>query len=159
MWKIIDREPEYEVSRTGEIRNIRTGHIKSLRRDRYGYPRVTLYPSGKTYTVHRLVAKAFLDNPENLKQVNHKNGIKTDNSVNNLEWCTLQYNCKHRSSVLYPDSIKGSSNPQAVLNDDSVRRIKYGDLSTLSNVSVGNMLGVTPEQIRRIKKGDRWAHI
>lgn len=159
MWKIIEKEPDYEVSDEGQIRNINTGYIKSLRYDRYGYLRVTLYPSGKTYTVHRLVEDAFLVKKDNQEQVNHKNGIKDDNHSSNLEWGDCSYNSKHRSSVLYPDQIKGSANPMAILNEESVRRIKYGDWQYLSNKRLSEILGVNPEQIRRVKKGDRWGHI
>ena len=159
MWKVIEKESQYEVSDEGQVRNINSGHIKSLRYDKYGYLRVTLYPSGKTYTLHRLVAEAFLDKKEGQDQVNHKNGIKDDNRVCNIEWCDGSHNSKHRSSILYPDQIKGSANPMAVLNEESVRRIKYGDWQFLSNKKLSKMLGVKAEQIRRVKKGDRWGHI
>lgn len=59
IWKIIPHEQGYEVSSLGRIRNRITLKIKSLRFDRYGYKRVTLYPSGKTYTIHRLVMLTF----------------------------------------------------------------------------------------------------
>lgn len=60
-WKTIPFEDMYEVSSTGEVRNRQTLHIKSQRYDRYGYKRVTLYPSNKTYTIHRLVMLVFFD--------------------------------------------------------------------------------------------------
>jgi hypothetical protein len=159
MWKVINCEPCYEISSTGEIRNIKTGHIKSVRSDRYGYHRVTLYPSGKTYTIHRLVALTFLENTKNLDQVNHKNGIKTDNNVENLEWCDCSHNSKHRSNVLYPDKFIGEANYMSVLKEADVLRIKYGDLSTLCNKVIAELFGINPEQVRRIKKGDRWKHL
>lgn len=62
-----------------------------------GYYRILLSVNGKHkhYLLHRLVAEAFLENPDNLPQVNHKNGNKLDNNVSNLEWCTSQENNKH----------------------------------------------------------------
>lgn len=71
--------------------------IISTKINRLGYKEVALSKDGKTKTVllHRLIAKHFIDNPNNYPCVNHKNGIKTDNRLENLEWCTRSYNTKH----------------------------------------------------------------
>jgi len=65
--------------------------------DPNGYNRVKLYKNGKGITckVHRLVAQAYIENPENCPCVNHKNKIRTDNRIENLEWCSVQYNCEY----------------------------------------------------------------
>lgn len=65
--------------------------------NRLGYKEVALSKDGKTKTVllHRLIAQHFIDNPHNYPCVNHKNGVKTDNRLENLEWCTRSYNTKH----------------------------------------------------------------
>lgn len=73
--------------------------------NRTGYVEVTLSKNGtmKTYLLHRLLAIHFLDNPNNYPCVNHKNGIKTDNRLENLEWCTMSQNTKHA----YKNNISG----------------------------------------------------
>ena len=95
MWKTVDRNPKYEVSDNGEVRIAGTNKILKQRNDRYGYPKVTFNDNGvakSTPTVHRLVAEAFLPNPDNLPCINHKNENKLDNRAENLEWCTVEYN-------------------------------------------------------------------
>lgn len=81
----------YEVSNLGRVR--RNGKILKLGKVR-GYLHVNLCKNGikKQAKVHRLVALAFLPNPQNLPQINHKDEDKTNNAVDNLEWCTSQYN-------------------------------------------------------------------
>lgn len=98
--KIWNDVPEYEhlyeVSNDGEIRNKKTKRIlrSSLR---VGYPSISLSKNNKkkTCNIHRIVAKTFIDNSENLPIVNHKNGNKTDNRVCNLEWVSSKQNVVH----------------------------------------------------------------
>ena len=101
-WRPIEGyEGLYEVSNTGQVRSLdrfyyrlHKGKVLSPTKDRYGYLTVTLNCNGKSKTIkiHRLVAQAFLLNPDNLPQVNHKDEVKTNNNVDNLEWCTAKYN-------------------------------------------------------------------
>lgn len=101
-WKAIKGfEGRYAVSDTGLIMNVgntkRNGNILKGCLDKYGYLRVTLRKSpgersSKSFLVHRLVAVNFIPNPKELPCINHKNEHKTDNRVENLEWCDVQYN-------------------------------------------------------------------
>ena len=94
IWKEIQGfEGLYEVSSHGRVRNLRTGRILGDRYDGAGYKAVLL--DGKNYYIHRLVALAFLDNPNNLPQVNHIDEKKDNNDISNLEWCTASQNQRH----------------------------------------------------------------
>ena len=97
MWKDIkEYEGLYTIDENGNIKN-KDGYQKKINVAKNGYCIVDLYKNNirHTYTVHRLVAQAFLDNPYNLDVVNHKDGDKTNNCVSNLEWCDYSYNLKH----------------------------------------------------------------
>lgn len=86
------------------------GRILKQRRNRNGYMQVTTTINGKTVTisVHRVIASSFLPNPDNLSQVNHKDCDRTDNRVENLEWCTRKYNCQYRNKhgISYGEAAK-----------------------------------------------------
>lgn len=102
-WKDIQGyEGLYQISNLGKVRSLkfhRQNIIRELQpfRNLKGYLRVELHKNNKNkiHMVHILVAQHFIPNPENKKQVNHINAIKTDNKVENLEWCTPSENIKH----------------------------------------------------------------
>ena len=99
-WKPVrDFEGLYEVSNTGKVRNRKNGYELSKFQNRFGYITVCLNKDGKVIQqkVHRLVAEAFIPNPGNKPQVNHKNGNKADNTVGNLEWVNQSENMLHAS--------------------------------------------------------------
>lgn len=92
-------EGDYQVSSYGRIKSLKWGNEKNLKNQKHykGYEFVTLLKNGKShkYKVHRLVAQAFIPNPNNYPQVNHKDENKANNKVENLEWCTNKYNANY----------------------------------------------------------------
>ena len=100
IWKDIKNyEGHYQVSNLSRVKSLNYNHtgkekILKLNKDKDGYLQVTLCKNNikKVYKVHRLVAQAFIPNPNNLPQINHKDENKTNNNVDNLEWCDRKYN-------------------------------------------------------------------
>lgn len=99
IWKDIPGyEGLYKVSNTGKIFSVVTNRELSVIQKKDGYTCITLCDKDhnkKQYRIHQLVAKAFIPNPNNLPMINHKNEIKNDNRVENLEWCTAQQNSSY----------------------------------------------------------------
>lgn len=93
VWKPIPNCDGYFVSNLGRFKNVE-GEIKQPYGKKDGYQQINLKPYRGLY-VHRLVAQTFIPSPDNKSEVNHINGIKTDNRVENLEWVTHQENIKH----------------------------------------------------------------
>lgn len=97
IWKDVNGyEKLYQVSNLGRVKRFETQCV--LKPDiRKGYCRVTIYKNStkKNVSVHRLVAIAFINNPNNYMCINHKDELKENNNANNLEWCTQQYNINY----------------------------------------------------------------
>ena len=99
-WRVIDDFDNYEISNLGKVKNVSTGNYLNGSLNNKGYLVVGLYNDGKRTNkyVHRLIAEAFIENPDNLKEVDHINKIKTDNRAENLRWATRSDNNFNRGS-------------------------------------------------------------
>lgn len=105
IWKdVVGYEGLYQVSNQGRVRSLYFGKIRMLkqRKLRTGYMQVGLTKTKKIkfYNVHRLVSAAFIPNPDNLPEVNHKDEDKTNNTVENLEWCDRKYNINYGNRLV-----------------------------------------------------------
>lgn len=100
IWKEIKGYEGYEVSNTGKVRGKNVNELKPRSNGNYYF--ITLSNNGdkRNFYIHRLVAIAFLPNPDCLPQVNHKDENTYNNSVDNLEWCTNQYNQHYSKTYL-----------------------------------------------------------
>lgn len=167
IWKPIPLfEAEYSISNYGEIMSRHKKHPGQLlqqRIDRAGYLTVRLNKKGKTYTrfVHRLLAEAFIPNPQKKKFVNHRNGNKLDNHLSNLDFCTHQENVKHsyQYGLIKPvtkfviDTCTGKIFPSAREAANHFG-IKYGTLRNYLNGNIkNNPTGLNYQHLRPVLKG------
>ena len=131
----------------------------SLTNNPDGYPTVTLRVLNvkQTPTVHRLVAKTFIANPYNLPEVNHKDGVKTNNFASNLEWSTGSDNVKHAYALDLVSRV-GTKNPSVILSEAQVLEIRE-----LQGHETGTYLasyyGVGKSTIYKIWNREIWKHI
>ena len=131
-WKDIRDNNNYEVSDTGRVRRKGAENDRSVR-DRNGYLAVDLYKDSERSTkrVHRLVAEAFVPNPDNKPEVNHKDGNKRNNDASNLEWVTSKENCRHAwdNGLMSPSyGMRGKANPNAGRKSKPFRIIETGEV-------------------------------
>lgn len=155
-WKVIPFESNYEVSNYGNIRNFETKIIKNQRYSKSGYKRITLYPSGITYAVHRLVGLTWMkDTHLDHLQIDHLNAVRDDNRLENLEWVTPEENNRRIKNRV---ATHGSNNGMSKLTEEDVIQIKYY-LSNLDNSTCSKLFDVKPEAIRRIRKREQWKYL
>jgi len=143
-WKAHPDFEKLEVSSFGRVRSVK-GHYYTSSPYTGGYLQVGFSVNGKriTKSVHRLVAETFLSNPDNLPQVNHKDGDRTNNNVSNLEWCTASYNQNYREKY-----GKSQGHPVFAVNLTNLKAYWFR-----SQREAGRALGVYQTNINAVIKG------
>ena len=170
-WKKIPGFPRYKISNSGKLISFvngrwpgkkTKGHLITPRLNKDGYVLYRLNENNRRYnvTAHRLVAFAFIPNPESKLEVNHKDGDKENNTTANLEWVTKSENHKHDYKIgLFNSTCE--SNGNAKLNEHQVRRIRLMREVTpeLEYKDIARMFGVSKELIGHIVRRLAWKHI
>lgn len=141
------------ITRDGEVQNTKTGNWLVGDTNNCGYRRVR--SNKRRYFVHRLVAMEYLPNPNNYPQVNHKDGNKLNNCVDNLEWCTPEWNQLHVSKVL--GKRIGESNGNARLSNQQACEIRDRYLSGYySQRQLSKVFGISQPNIGKIVRSESY---
>lgn len=144
---------DYEITKEGQVINKITNHILKPQPNAKGYLRVSI---GKQLMfVHRLVAEKYIPNPENKEQVNHIDGDKTNNRVENLEWVSNQENRNH--AVKNKLHLQGEACKHAKLTEENVKYIRTH--SNIPNVIFAEKFNVSIGTISDVKNYKTWKHI
>ena len=146
------------MSNLGRVKSLWLGKDKILKPGEYrrGYMKVGLCKEGerKNFKIHRLVMLVFVG--ESKLQVNHKNGIKTDNRLENLEYCTASENIQHSYDIGVRS--KGENHSRSKLTAIEARKIKY-EHKNMMQKEIAKIYGVSNAQVHMIRSGKSWKHI
>lgn len=162
-WKRVKGFEDYLISNFGNVQSKRkNGSLRPLKikLETTGYSRVTLYNDNclKTFFVHRLVATAFLPNSD-LPQVNHKDGDKTNNRPENLEWCSVKENNNHAIRNGLRVMRKGENVPTALLKADDIHTIRLLRTLGLTHQDISEKFKVSRRTIGKVLSGETWKHL
>ena len=124
-----------------------------------GYARVSI--KRRHFLVHRLIAKAFIENPDNKPEINHKNQNRLDNSANNLEWSTRKENVNYKPTydLRVKNINRGEDCNFSILTEEDVVEIMHMINSGISCNEISVKYNVTPKTIRNIKNKKTWKHL
>ena len=157
IWKTIDGYENYQVSNLGNVKNLKTNRILKKGNSRsYICQTLSKENNPKTFKTHRLIAFAFIINKFNKPYINHINGIKTDNRVENLEWCTHSENMKHADLTGLRKMGKGEKSCNVKLSEKDILDIRNSNLTQRQLAKNYNIHFATISSII-LKKS--WKHI
>lgn len=189
VWKSVVGHPDYEVSDLGRVRRAtdaiasmpnggtaikaHAGQLLKIGRfqpypGRRGitlpYPRVSLQVAkgrSRSFYVHRLVAAAFIPNPDKKPAVNHINSDISDARAANLEWCTHRENTIHSylAGRSRPPVKSGVNQRSAKLSDDAIRQVRKMSAEGASNAQVAKIFGINRSEVSRIRNRRLWKHV
>ena len=164
-WKVVAEYPKYMISESGEVKSFHLGKEKILtHRIKNGYHYIGLSKGNggrerKMLFIHRLVAMTFLSNSKKLSQVNHIDGNKSNNHVNNLEWCTPAYNTQHAYDTGLKVTPKGEDVHNSTLTEETARDI-FKILKGASSYSeVEKKYNISKAVIASLVNGKTWKHL
>jgi hypothetical protein len=152
----------YQISNLGRVKSLyfKKELILKPSINSKGYCSIVLYNNSKrTVTVHSLVAKTFLDNPNNLPMVNHKDEIKTNNKVDNLEWCDVRYNNNYGNRNI---KIRDSHSKAIVginINNNLIEYIFSSSVEANKNGFSGSCIRKCCRNERQTHKGYYWRNL
>jgi|SRR5690606_10138991 len=172
IWKsltnIVEHGENYEVSNLGNVRRIGSKNPRKLVKDKDEYLTINLSKKGKVkgYKVHRLVALAFIPNPDNKPEVNHKDNSRSNNVFSNLEWSNRDENMSHaKNSGNMKGTVKkgereGEKNASAKLTESDIYEI-VDDWNTglYTYTSLGRKYNMSRKAISAIVKRESWKHL
>lgn len=152
---------EYLISEDGQVYSLHKNTLRKPVLTKHGYLRLFIHTNQNivSCSIHRLVAETYIPNPENKPEVNHINGVKTDNRVENLEWVTSKENKTHAISNGLYDSVIGENHCFSTISDDTAKKICQCLEDGMRNKDIANMFGVTKDMIANIKAGRSYRHI
>ncbi len=161
LWvKLEEFEENYEINNFSEIRSVKTKKILK-QQENFGYRVIGLRLEKKTYyrRVHRLLARAFIPNSNKYKEINHINGIKSDNRLENLEWCSRQKNVIHSWKTGLKVKQLGQDVSNSKLKNHEVLEIKKLLKQRIKQKLIAKEFKVDPSLISHINRGYVWGHI
>jgi len=161
-WKTIKGYPNYLISNEGRVFSYKSNKFLKPGKGSRGYLIVVLCNNsvGKSHTIHRLVALAFIPNPENKLTVNHIDSVRTNNHVSNLEWTTYSENNQHGYDFGFIKPVKGSKNVQSKLTESQVKEIRsLYKTGEYTQTVLAKIFYVSQRLISNIVNRKKWVHI
>ncbi len=166
IWKdVVGYEGLYQISNLGNIKSFKRnyeGILLNPKTDKDGYKEIGIRDAtGRRFfkRMHRLVAEAFIINPNNYKVINHKDNNPANNNVENIEWCTIEYNNKYRF-INGNASNKGSKSPAASITESiAVEIYILGHSGKYTELELATKFNTTRSVVNKIRLNKNWTHV